>query len=450
MNLDSVPAAAAVGNWTLFPNPSSWSNEAALLVWEQPAGVGFSRCKGGCPSAWNDTSSQLANLDILLAFLAATPDAAARPSIFISGESYGGVYVPLLAKALLDHGKQQQEHEHQLAKTSAAAAGGLSSSSTPPPPPPPPSPPLPPLRGIAVGNGCVGFGVSGGCGLDSLDNLVGVLEDRAPGVSRAALSAVRHACAGELDVGKGSADLSAGCQVAMRGLFEELGEYNQYHWGSPCGADGQGNWGTGSAYRCSNGVLQEYLAEPATQVALGVIASVSDPPRNWTQWDGDSPFYTITAADTLPTYRALLAANVSVLVYNGLRDTAVPNIGAEKWIPKVVVAAEEEVESDDAASGSSKPASAPATSWSPPLRRKWDAPSGPGGARAKAGEVTTYMGGLLTYATIEAAGHMVPADAPVQAQTMLEHWMAGLPLPEYRGQRCKRLWLGRGYGDFCE
>ena len=32
------------------------------------------------------------------------------------------------------------------------------------------------LKGIAVGNGCVGFNVEGGCGLDSLELLVTVME----------------------------------------------------------------------------------------------------------------------------------------------------------------------------------------------------------------------------------------------------------------------------------
>ena len=28
-------------------------------------------------------------------------------------------------------------------------------------------------------------------------------------------------------------------------------------------------------------------------------------------------------------------------------------------------------------------------------------------------------------------------------------FLTGTPLPEYTGPKCKRLWLGRGYGNFC-
>ena len=45
-------------------------------------------------------------------------------------------------------------------------------------------------------------------------------------------------------------------------------------------------------------------------------------------WDGDWSGYNITAADVQPVYRALLEANYSVLIYNGLRDTGVP-VGAQ-------------------------------------------------------------------------------------------------------------------------
>ena len=48
--------------------------------------------------------------------------------------------------------------------------------------------------GIAVGNGCVGYGVEGGCGLDSLDIFVSTLERLAPGVSRAAIATARSKC----------------------------------------------------------------------------------------------------------------------------------------------------------------------------------------------------------------------------------------------------------------
>ena len=164
LNSRSFPGSPGnEGEWQPLKNPYAWSTEASLLVWEQPAGVGFSRCvvPQPCP-IWNDTSSAAANLQVLLAFYAAHP-AERRRDLVISGESYAGVYVPLLA---------QQVHEHNGVANARAIR----------------------LKGIMVGNGCVGFGVAGGCGLDSLGLLLTVLEQGAPGVSRGTLTAARAAC----------------------------------------------------------------------------------------------------------------------------------------------------------------------------------------------------------------------------------------------------------------
>jgi hypothetical protein len=75
-----------------------------------------------------------------------------------------------------------------------------------------------------------------------------------------------------LDAGKNSADLSPSCLGALDGLFEEVAVYNQYSWGSPCGADGSGNWGDGEGFTCGgDAALSAYLANSSVQVALNVI-----------------------------------------------------------------------------------------------------------------------------------------------------------------------------------
>lgn len=121
-----------------------------------------------------------------------------------------------------------------------------------------------------------------------------------------------------------------------------------------------------------------------------------------------------------PVYRELLAAKVRMLIYSGLSDTGVPDVGAERWLPRVA---------------------------GPRLlapRRKWGTP--PSGEFA--GHVTEYESGL-TFVTVAGAGHLVPGDRPVAALSMIRSWVAAEPLPAYKGKPCKRLWLGRGYGNFC-
>jgi serine carboxypeptidase-like clade II len=422
LNSRSLPESND-GAWRPLSNPYAWSTEASLLVWEQPAGVGFSRCAVPGPPCpiWNDTSSAAANLQVLRAFYGAHPAERSR-DLVISGESYAGVYVPLLA---------QQVHEHNAAAAAAAAAASAASGNdggdaddaddagdAPIP-----------LKGIMVGNGCVGYGVAGGCGLDSLDLLVTVLEQGAPGVSRGALAAVRAACAGELVAGKLPSQLSARCLPAMNGVLEEIAEYNQYSWGSPCGPDGSGNWGDGAGFSCgADEALQRYLSGTATQRALHVLPPSATQPLPWQAWDGDSPLYVITAPSVLPAYAALLRAGYGVTIYNGLRDTAVPAQGALRWI-------------ESGAVGNATVVSA---------RRKWSAVSaGHGSSDAQvAGYVTRYASGIQ-FATIIGAGHLTPAERPASSIALVRAVLRGEELPRYKGPACKRLWLGRGYGTFC-
>ena len=194
LNSNSKPKAGqSADEWTLFSNPSAWSHIGSLLVWEQPAGVGFSRCVTDCPKQWNDTSSAIANVHTLLAFYEKYPSERSR-DLILAGESYAGIYVPLLAQQVLG----------------SSSLRGVR------------------LRAIAVGDGCIGYGVTGACGADSLNLFVTTLERVAPGVSRAALAAVRSGCTkAELTSGRQPGQLSTGCAEVIAELFKEVGEYNE-------------------------------------------------------------------------------------------------------------------------------------------------------------------------------------------------------------------------------
>jgi carboxypeptidase C (cathepsin A) len=89
LNDRSLPSNNSPETWKLLKNPWSWSNEASLLVWEQPAGVGFSRCPASGCGVWNDTSTAEANMRFLVAFFKEYPKARSR-DFYISGESYAG------------------------------------------------------------------------------------------------------------------------------------------------------------------------------------------------------------------------------------------------------------------------------------------------------------------------------------------------------------------------
>jgi serine carboxypeptidase-like clade 2 len=85
-------------NSTLKPNPWAWNKLANVLYIESPGSVGFS--KG--PVLSDDDQSSLDNLAALLSFFKKFPDFASH-ELYLSGESYGGIYVPYLAMRIDQH-----------------------------------------------------------------------------------------------------------------------------------------------------------------------------------------------------------------------------------------------------------------------------------------------------------------------------------------------------------
>jgi hypothetical protein len=86
--------------------------------------VGFSYCDTPAGCRHTDTSTAQDNLAAVKSFLAAFPEYA-RNEVWITGESYAGVYVPSLAFAIYNYNK-------------GAPAQPVN------------------LKGIMVGNGCIG------------------------------------------------------------------------------------------------------------------------------------------------------------------------------------------------------------------------------------------------------------------------------------------------------
>ena len=76
-------------------NPYSWNREANMLYIEQPAGVGYSYCEGDTDCASDDLRSAEDNLQVLLGWYAKFPEYRVN-DLYLSGESYAGIYVPYL------------------------------------------------------------------------------------------------------------------------------------------------------------------------------------------------------------------------------------------------------------------------------------------------------------------------------------------------------------------
>jgi carboxypeptidase C (cathepsin A) len=77
-------------------NPYSWNREANMLYLESPAGVGYSYYESDSEKAFDDKTSSTDNLLAILEFYKKFPELK-NNDFYISGESYGGIYVPYAA-----------------------------------------------------------------------------------------------------------------------------------------------------------------------------------------------------------------------------------------------------------------------------------------------------------------------------------------------------------------
>ena len=85
-------------------NEYSWNKKTNLLVFEFPAGLGFSKTSDR-NQTWNDNKTATSNLYALKDFFKMFPEYEKNP-FYMSGESYAGVYIPFLSKAIIDDGKK--------------------------------------------------------------------------------------------------------------------------------------------------------------------------------------------------------------------------------------------------------------------------------------------------------------------------------------------------------
>ena len=106
-NFDGSASSNANVSHTLVQNEWSWSKSANVIYLEAPAGVGFSYDAasevGSIQPTAGDNSTAADNLAALDAFFIKFPEYKSN-EFYVSGESYGGVYVPTLSLKILQAG----------------------------------------------------------------------------------------------------------------------------------------------------------------------------------------------------------------------------------------------------------------------------------------------------------------------------------------------------------
>jgi carboxypeptidase C (cathepsin A) len=357
----------------LTENAGRWNAHANVLYLESPPGVGWSHVEGAAPPyAATDNSTAADSLGALRDFFAAFPSFSGR-DLWLTGESYAGIYIPFLARAILASGD-------------ARLAGSL--------------------RGLLVGNGANNMH-DGATGL--LDRLR-MEHASGHGLFSAALRARIDATCTNWTLPR-----PAACESLLDEIGAQVGPLNNYNIEETClgggaspqarallrstGAEPRALRVGANACTAADDALTAYLNLPAVQAALHVNASgaVAAP---WAECAGARTLnYTRFEVDeATDVYPALLAAGLHVLIFNGDQDECIPYNHDEAWTAGMGLAVR--------------------AAWRPWVLDE-----------AVAGYVTEYDApGRFAFATVKRAGHEVPKYQPARALAMLERFTAGAPL----------------------
>lgn len=146
-------------------NPSAWTRLGSILTFDQPAPVGFSYC-GSIRNAnatncgditWTDELASLNAFLALQAFYQKFPCLQRKP-LYLTGESYGGIYIPTLARRILEYNNNTQTHtqSQREEKEKVEDDDNNNDNNDDDDAPVPPPRRIIPLQGFAVGDGCLG------------------------------------------------------------------------------------------------------------------------------------------------------------------------------------------------------------------------------------------------------------------------------------------------------
>jgi len=358
---------------TLKWNSYTWSNISNMIFLEAPVGVGFSYSNNANDYSTNDTQTANDNYQFLVNWAKAFPEYATN-DFWISGESYAGVYVPTLANLVLT-GSQKGEFTMNF-------------------------------KGVLVGNG-VTPGSPDRSPIQELEFNYGhgMYDD-------ATQDAVVTACTADPN---GDA-----CQTAVNNAVSKFQDapINWYNIIGECASQRpvqasqfgskvmrerfqnkrkllmKGGRRVGIIPPCIDAYAAlSYLNNGQVQSAIHV---------NSLTWDicSDNINYNSDVGDVLAIYRRLLSAKMKVLIYNGDVDAMVDYTYSAWWTENMGLTQ--------------------TRSWQP-----WEFTDAYGDQSG--GWVTDYAEGL-TFATVRAAGHMVPQYRPAAGYVMFERFIKGQPL----------------------
>lgn len=418
---------AKTGIPTPLYNPYTWSRLGHLLIIDQPAPVGFSFC--GDPSdpdavhshscggiAWTDELASLNSYTALQTFFDQKFPCLLDLDLYLTGESYGGIYIPTLARRIYNkddtlpaataseesdattttlrgYPKALSATQPEESKGLASMAGDTKDKIL--------------LKGFAVGDGCLGIetnicgGLANGNGSVFQDYWYILFMAGHHQIPLSDYQRVLRACAhadepGFLSTNEGA---DADCAGVLKDVKSEMGGLFEYALYDECTyrngllATREIDPQLGGAlndYPCGAGpVLEQYFRLDAVKEAFHVISDFFEVDNAEGDFD-----YTPTEPDLSNFYHEI-NGKLRVLVYNGDTDPAITSFAAANWTSHLGLAETQH--------------------WRP-----WTVDS----CRQMGGYVTRYEGDF-DFLTIRGAGHMVPTYKPQATFAFLKAWISG-------------------------
>ncbi|KAF8734089.1 serine carboxypeptidase, partial [Rhizoctonia solani] len=354
-------------------NPYSWNNKANLFFLDQKysLGVGFSYADYGETVSTTEDAAKNVQAFVTIFFETFSKfKGSPQREFHMSGESYGGRYLPVFASEIVD-------------QNSRAEAGGFEPIN---------------LKSVLIGNGLTDFKTmwEGYYDIQCKNLSVVPFQDIKTCVTmkqqlHRCLKMYQKDCVEQTD--PVACSLAAGfCNEALSLPYQATGR-NPYDMTKPEELQ------SSLCYPITEHI-NTFLDQPETRKALGVHPSIG----NYTGCSRDVGVRFSASLDHFHSNQwyvaGLLERGIKVLVYVGTYDWICNWVGNQKWVMALdwTGSAEFTAQKD----------------------RNWIVDSQVAGF--------TRSANGLTFATVDAAGHMVPYDKPKEALAMLSRWLEGKDL----------------------
>ena len=381
---------------TLYHFEHNWAKLANMVYLESPVGVGFTYSDDDEDYMNTDETTMMDNLLAVEKFFELFPDQAEK-DFYITGESYAGIYVPMLAEAIL---------ERTLEGTYKGA----------------------PLKGIAVGNGCTGNEV-GVCGRVSTFMAQYFVENTAF-VKPHLKKTLNQNCNWDTPY-----DITAECAKAIQEMREELYLINLYGVFSDC-IDSYG----GGAYNGERPLVRRYseaglagldfhesgptacinskeASDYLNQDDVIEAIHVKKQDFEWSVCGSDKRFKYSSTRPNLPrdTY-PFLTDHIRVLIYNGDWDACVPYTDNVRWTEDMGYELEEDWHQWFYSNEISQHN---LTTYNDPVYNQ-------NAVMEQVGGYATNYANNFTFITIRGGRHEVPETAPASSYEMVWRFLNGI------------------------